>query len=255
MIGTSKLFNLKGKTAIVTGASSGIGKEITFGLAEAGCEVMLVARDKQKLIQTTNQIPYNRTSYFCADVSESKDVQLMTENAIVQFGKIDVLVNCVGTTFRAPFEDVPDEQFDHVFQTNARSCFLTTKYVGREMLKSGKGHIINIGSVAGSIVVCGSSAYCASKAAMIMITKSAAVEWASRGIRVNIIMPGAFNTPLLQYCIDNDPEYEKRTISQHPIGRFGNPTEIVGLVIYLACDNSDFMTGSVLYLDGGRSSV
>lgn len=253
--GIYHIFDISGKSAIVTGASSGIGKEIAIGLSKAGCSVMFVARNEPNLIRATEEADSSTASFLAVDVTKPDDVRMMTDIAIKRYGKIDMLYNCAGSTFRLPLENVPDKQFENVLRNNAYSCFLTTKYVGKEMMKRRKGHIINIGSVAGTKVIPGSSAYCASKAAMIMLTKSAAVEWAQYGIRVNIIMPGSINTPLFQSCIDKDPDYKTKMLAKHPIGRFGDPSELIGLSIYLACDNSDFLTGSVIYVDGGLSSL
>ena len=162
-----------------------------------------------------------------------------------------MLVNDAGTTYRCSFEDFPEEEYDRVVDTNMKSCFLCTKYVGRVMLRQGAGSIINIGSGAGGVAIPQSAAYCGSKGGMVQLTKAAAIDWCQRGVRVNIVMPGTFHTPLLQYCMDNDPTYEQRWLARHPIGRFGEPDEIVGIIIYLASDNSKFMTGNVIYLDGG----
>lgn len=246
-----KIFDLTGKVAIVTGASSGLGREIAKGLAMAGTKVMLVARKKEPLEETKNMLKDFDVDYFCADVTSSEDVQKMVAYTLERFGRIDILVNDAGTTYRCSFEDFPEEEYDRVINTNMKSCFLCTKYVGRVMLKQGSGSIINIGSGAGSVAIPQSCAYCGSKGGMVQLTKAAAIDWCQKGVRVNIIMPGTFHTPLLQLCMDRDPTYEERWLARHPIGRFGEPEEIVGIAIYLASDNSTFMTGNVIYLDGG----
>ncbi len=246
-----KLFDLTGKVAIVTGASSGLGREMATALALAGAAVMLVARKEQPLSETVSYLKGCVTDYFCADVSDSGQVQAMVAHTMEKFGRIDVLINNCGTTYRCDAQDFPDEEFDRILNVNLRSAFLCSKYAGREMLRQGSGSIINIGSGAGGHAIPSSAAYCTSKGGMVMLTKSMAIDWAQKGVRVNIIMPGTFRTPLLQACIDKDPAYGDKWLTLHPIGRFGEPEEIAGLAIYLASDNSAFMTGNVLYLDGG----
>jgi len=250
-----KIFDLTGKVAIVTGASSGLGREMATGLALAGASVMFVARREEPLKEAVARLDGFDVSWFSADVTKTEDVEKMVAAAMERYGKIDILINNAGTTFRSPLEEFPDEEYDRVINTNMRSCFLCTKYVGQEMLKNGKGSIINIGSGAGGHAIKNSAAYCTSKGGMVMMTKAAAADWATKGIRVNIIMPGTFYTPLLQACIDKEPDYEEMILKGHPMGRVGQPTEIVGIAIYLASDNSTFMTGNVVYLDSGAHAV
>lgn len=250
------LFSLEGKTAVVTGASSGLGREMAIGLAMAGAEVMLVARREEPLRALAEELNGYPVAWVSADVSRAEDVKRMVDAAIERFGKIDVLVNNAGTTYRSPIVDCPDEEYDRIIAVNQRSCWLCQKYVGEKMLERGKGgSIINIGSGAGHDGKKNSVPYCASKGAMVMLTRGAAIEWADQGIRVNIIMPGTFKTPLFQACIDKDgQDYIDKQLRRLPVGRFGEPQEIVGACIYLASDNSAFMTGNVMYLDGGGNA-
>ncbi len=250
-----KLFDLTGKVAIVTGASSGLGKEMAKGLAMAGATVLLVARREEPLKATKEEFKGLDVDYFCADVSKSEDVKALVKAALDKYGKIDVLVNDAGTTFRCSLEEFPEEEFDRVMNVNLKSCFLCTKYVGQVMLKQGNGSIINIGSGAGAVAIPCSAAYCASKGGMVQLTKAAAIDWCKKGVRANIIMPGTFYTPLLQACIDKEPDYADKWLDRHPIGRFGYPEEIVGICVYLASDNSKFMTGNVIFLDGGGNAT
>ena len=250
-----KMFDLTGKVAIVTGASSGLGREMATGLALAGASVLFVARREELLKEAVARLEGFDVSWFAADVTKTEDVKKMVAAALERYGKIDVLINDVGTTYRCALEDFPDEEYDRVMDVNMRSCFLCTKYVGQEMLKNGKGSIINIGSGAGGHAIKNSAAYCSSKGGMVMMTKAAAADWATKGIRVNIIMPGTFYTPLLQACIDREPDYEEMIRKAHPMDRLGEPKEIVGIAIYLASDNSAFMTGNVIYVDGGGNAV
>lgn len=255
------LFSLEGKTAVITGASSGLGREMAIGLAMAGAEVMLVARKPGPLQELADELNENGYSvaWCSADVSDAEEVKKMVKATMDRFGKIDVLVNNAGTTYRSPIVECPDEEYDRIIAINQRSCWLCQKYVGEEMLKRGKGgSIINIGSGAGHDGKKHSVPYCASKGAMVMLTRGAAIEWAEEGIRANIIMPGTFKTPLFQDCIVKEAakgnDYVEKQLRRLPIGRFGEPQEIVGACIYLASDNSAFMTGNVMYVDGGGNA-
>ena len=250
-----KIFDLTGKVAIVTGASSGLGREIAKGLAMAGASVMLVARREEPLKETVAAFAGLDVDYFCADAGVSEDVQAMVKATLDRFGRIDVLVNDAGSTFRCSLEEFPEEEYDRVMRTNLKSAFLCTKYVGQVMLEQGDGSIINIGSGAGAVAIPSSAAYCASKGGMVQLTKAAAIDWCKRGVRANIVMPGTFYTPLLQACIDKEPDYADRWLDRHPIGRFGYPEEIIGICVYLASDNSKFMTGNVIFLDGGGNAT
>ncbi len=249
------LFSLEGKTAIVTGASSGLGREIAIGFAMAGANVMLVARREEKLRELAEELKDFPVAWCKADVSETEDVKAMVEATVERFGRIDVLVNDAGTSHRGAIKDYPDELYDTIIKANMRSCWLCQKYVGIQMLKQGDGgSIINIGSGAGHDGKKESVHYCASKGGMLMLSRGAAIEWANEGIRVNIVMPGQFKTPLLHKCISIDPDYVEKVLPRIPIHRFGEPQEIVGICIYLASDSSSFMTGGVIYLDGGGNA-
>ena len=250
-----KMFDLTGKVAIVTGASSGLGREMATGLALAGASVLFVARREEPLKEAVARLEGFDVSWFSADVTKTEDVKAMVATALERYGKIDILINNAGTTYRCPMEEFPDEEYDRIININMRSCFLCTKYVGQEMLKNGKGSIINIGSGAGGHAIRNSAAYCTSKGGMVMMTKASAADWATKGVRVNIIMPGTFFTPLLEACIEREPDYEEMIKKGHPIGRLAQPKEIVGIALYLASDNSSFMTGNVIYIDGGAHAM
>lgn len=251
-----QLFSLEGKTALVTGASSGLGKEIAIGLAMAGATVALVGRTLKPLSDLTNELADKGYEAFAvnADVSKSEEVQAAVKAVVERFGKIDILVNNAGTTWRSPITAFDEEQYDRVVNINMKGTFLCMKYVGMEMLQRGGGSIINVGSSAGQNGMANSIAYCASKGGVSMLTKAAAIEWAQRGIRVNAIMPGTFKTPLLEACIVQEANYAEMIMRKHPIGRFGELNEIVGICIYLASDNSKFMTGSLIPIDGGLNA-
>ena len=250
---TLNLFNLEGKNAFITGASSGLGKEIAIGMAMAGARVALIGRTLKPLLEIQNYLVENgyQAMAIKADVSKSREVQSAVKAVIDRFGKIDILVNNAGTTWRSPITAFNEKQYDRVINVNMKGTFLCLKYVGIEMLKRGGGSIINVGSTAGQNGMANSIAYCASKGGVAMLTKAAAIEWARQGIRINAIMPGTFKTPLLESCIVQEANYAETLMRKHPIGRFGELEEIVGICIYLASDNSKFMTGSLIPIDGG----
>jgi NAD(P)-dependent dehydrogenase (short-subunit alcohol dehydrogenase family) len=253
---TLNLFSLEGKTAFVTGASSGLGKEIAIGMAMAGVAVALIGRTLAPLLEISNGLAEKgyKALVVKADVSNIQEVQSAVRAVVDQFGKIDILVNSAGTTWRSPITLFDEQQYDRVVNINMKGTFLCMKYAGIEMLKRGGGSIINVGSSAGQNGMANSIAYCASKGGVAMLTKAAAIEWARQGIRVNAIMPGTFKTPLLEACMAQEANYAETIMRKHPIGRFGELNEIVGICIYLGSDNSKFMTGDLIPIDGGLNA-
>jgi NAD(P)-dependent dehydrogenase (short-subunit alcohol dehydrogenase family) len=251
-----KLFSLEGKVALVTGASSGLGREIAIGLAMAGASVALNGRTLAPLEALAEEL--NASGYpaiaVSGDVTQSEQVQSAVHRVVERFGKIDILVNSAGTTWRSPIVSFDEDQFDRVIALNLKGTFLCMKYAGIEMLKTGGGSIINIGSGAGQNGMANSIAYCGSKGGVSLITKAAAIEWVQQGIRVNAVMPGTFKTPLLEECMRQQPGYADVILQKHPIGRFGELEEIVGICVYLASDNSKFMTGDLIFVDGGGNA-
>jgi len=241
-----KIFDLTGKTAIVTGATKGLGWEIAKGMAAAGAKVLLVARTEEDLRRRVEELSDFDVDYFAANVSSSEEVQAMTAHAMERWGKIDILVNDAGTTHLSSIVTFPPEQFDRVLAVNMRSCFLCMKYVGREMLKAGGGSIINIGSGSSVAAHQNSGAYITSKGGMLALTRTAALDWTERNLRVNLIMPSTFYTPLLQKCIDSDPDYLDKACAATPKKRLGEPEEIVGLALFLASDSASFVSGEAI---------
>lgn len=248
-----KQFSLEGKTAIITGAGSGLGYTISEGFAMAGANLALVDSnlDSIKNLATKIQRAGYRAIPIRADVVDVKTVKLAIETVIKEFNTVDILVNCAGITRHMPLEEFDEEAWELVINVNLKGTFLFTKYAGLEMLKKGRGSIINFGSIGSAVAIPLSAAYCASKGGVAMLTKTAGVEWAERGVRVNAILPGTFETPLLKQCIDEDPTYGKEMLKRFPIKRFGRLDEIVGVCIFLASDASTFMAGHLLAVDGG----
>ncbi len=241
-----KLFDLTGKTAIVTGATKGLGWEITKGFAAAGAKVLLVARTKADIDKRVAELADFEVDGFAADISQVEDVKAMTGHIMNKWGQVDILVNNAGTSYLAPVVKYPMEEFDRVLAVNMRSCFLCMKYVGREMLKAGKGSIINIGSGSSTAAHQNSPAYITSKGGMLALTRTAALDWTARNVRVNLIMPSTFYTPLLQQCMDADPKYLEWCCAATPKKRLGEPEEIPGLAIFLASDAASFVSGEAI---------
>jgi gluconate 5-dehydrogenase len=251
----SKLFDLTGKTAIVTGGSRGIGKEMAEGLAEAGANLMLCARRQEWLDETVAEFTdrgFNVAGKVC-DVSKAEEVQAIVEATVEKFGTLDILVNNAGISWGAMPEDMPLEQWQKVLDVNLTGCFLMAQAVGREMLKKNSGSIINIASIAGMTSSANGpfyAGYVASKAGLIGLTRELAASWGRRGIRVNAIAPGFFHSRLADAVIDI---YERSIQENNVIPRVGNEGELKGTVVFLASDASSYITGQTIAVDGGMT--
>ena len=246
-------FSLEGKSAIVTGSGSGLGMAVAKGFAMAGANVALVDSNFESVKALSDELSgYGFDSLpLKADVTDPEQVKKAIEDVIGKFKTIDILVNCAGVTRRMPLEEFEEDAWDLVLNVNLKGTFLFTKYAADQMLKNGKGSIINFGSLGSTVAIPMSAAYCSSKGGVAMFTKTAAVEWAKRGVRVNAVLPGTFETPLLKQCIDENPSYGEDMLKRFPIGRFAKPEEIIGACIFLASDASSYVTGHLLAVDGG----
>jgi NAD(P)-dependent dehydrogenase (short-subunit alcohol dehydrogenase family) len=246
-------FSLEGKTAIITGAGSGLGLAVSKGFAMAGANLALVDFN----LDAVKKLAVELESIGCkaiplkADVTDAAMVKSAVETVVREFSAVDVLVNCAGITKRMPLEEFDEDAWDLVLSINLKGTFLFTKYAAQEMLKKGKGSVINFGSLGSVVAIPMSTAYCSSKGGVAMFTKTAACEWAQRGIRVNAVLPGTFETPLLKQCINENSSYGEDMLKRFPIGRFARPEEIVGACIFLASDASTYVTGHLLAVDGG----
>jgi len=251
----SELFDLTGKTAIVTGGSRGIGKEMAEGLAEAGASLMLCARRAEWLDETLEEF---RAKGFNAagklgDVSKPEDVQSVVDEAVAKFGKIDILINNAGISWGAMPEEMPLEQWQKVLDVNLTGCFLMAQAAGREMLKQKSGSIINIASISGITSSADGpfyAGYVASKAGLIGLTRELAASWGRRGIRVNAIAPGFFHSRLADAVIDR---YEGDIRDNNPIPRIGQTGELKGAAVFLASAASSYVTGQTIVVDGGMT--
>ena len=248
-----KQFSLEGNAAIVTGAGSGLGMVVAKGFAQAGAMVALVDKNFEAIEKLSGDICSAGYSAIPieADITIEDEVKMTVQTAVKEFGCLDTVVNCAGITRRMPLEKFNEADWELVLNVNLKGTFLFTKHAAEQMLIKGRGSIINFGSLGSLVAIPQSAAYCASKGGVAMLTKTAACEWAKRGVRVNAIIPGTFKTPLLEQCIREKPEYGEEMLQRFPIGRFAEPEEIVGACIFLASDASTYVTGHLLAVDGG----
>ena len=244
------LFDLEGKTAVVTGASRGLGKAMAIGLAKAGADV--VVTDILDTSETVSEIKkLNRESLgLVVDVSNKSDIEAMVKKILDKFGNIDILVNNAGILRTGDAEVIDKDDWDKVLQVNLTGQFLCAQAVGREMIKQKTGSIINIASIAGLGGYASSVPYSASKAGVILMTKTLAVEWGKHNVRVNTICPGVFATDMTDSYL-KDKQFKDMIKNKVPLGRPAKPDELVGTVVYLASKASDYMTGHALVIDGG----
>jgi NAD(P)-dependent dehydrogenase (short-subunit alcohol dehydrogenase family) len=253
----SDLFNLSGRVAIVTGGSRGLGLEMAEGLAEAGAALMLCARRDEWLTPAAEGL---RTRGFkvetaLCDVSRPEDVQAAVDRTMAAYGQIDILVNNAGITWGAEPDAMPLDKWQKVIDVNLTGAFLFSQIAGREMLKRQYGRIINVSSIAGlkaSVTGPHFAAYAASKAGLIGLTRELAASWGRQNLRVNAIAPGFFHSRLADPVI---PSQEPHIKALSPIPRVGNAGEIKGVVVFLAADASNYITGQTIVIDGGRTIV
>jgi NAD(P)-dependent dehydrogenase (short-subunit alcohol dehydrogenase family) len=252
MSGVLDTFSLAGRTALVTGGNRGLGEAFARGLAEAGARVMIASRDAAQ-----NEIAIDKmradglqVESLVADITKDADVERMVEETVERLGSIDILVNNAGICYHRDAWDVPDDEWDTVFNLNVRALFKCSRAVGSHMRTRGGGSIVNIGSISGIIVnrPQNQAAYNASKAAVHQLTKSLAAEWAPDGIRVNAVAPGYVKTEMAPV---DEPQFRRQWIEDSPQQRYALPPEIAGSVVFLASDAAAFVTGSVLVIDGG----
>lgn len=245
-----KSFSLEGKTAIVTGAGKGIGKAIALAVAEAGANLMLVARTEEDLIQVQKEINNERTDYTVADITSREQIQHAVEKTVKRFGKLDILVNNAGMNIRSSLMEATDDEWQKIMDTNAHSVFMFSQVAAKQMETGGS--IINISSVGGERALKTGVIYAASKAAIIQMTKVMAMEWGTKNIRVNAIGPWYFKTPLTEKILA-DEEYLNSILAVTPMKRVGELPEVASPVVFLASDAASYITGQTLFVDGGMS--
>ena len=253
---TSKIFDLSGRVAIITGGSVGLGRQMADGLAEMGASLVLCARKKERCEQAAAELQGAGTKVLAlaCDVKHPASIQKVADATLEKFGRIDILINNAGTSWGAPVETMTLEQWNKVIETNLTGTFLFSQTVGRAMIKQRRGKIINIASVAG---LRGSSpkfsaiGYSSSKGGVIIFTKDLACKWGMHNIQVNAIAPGWFPTDMSEKVIERNKE---SLLAGIPLGRFGGPQDLKGAAIFLASSASDYVTGHTLVVDGGQSA-
>ena len=245
-------YDLGGKVAIVTGGGKGIGQAIASGLAECGAKLALGSRNKEDLDQTVANISEKGGEALAVvtDLMKSDHIDNLVESTVNKFGGVDILVNNSARSFMVPLMDLREDGWDKVFNVNCKAPFLLSRSVAKLMAEKGGGRIINITTVGAVRGGAGMGVYHTSKAALTMLTKCMAVEWAPLNINVNAVGPGLTRTAFSQPIWSN-PEIEQMVAGRIPKGRIAEPEDVVGTVLFLCSENSSYITGETIYVDGG----
>ena len=246
-------WRLDGKVALVTGASSGLGYASALALAEAGADVAVASRSSDRLAGICRAIEARgRRAYSVAvDVRDVAQIHRMAEEVHARFGHIDILVNSAGLNIPQPALEVTEEAWDTIMETNAKGLFFCCQAVGKYMIEQRYGRIVNMGSDMSLVGWIQRAAYCASKAAVSLLTKVLAIEWAQYGITVNCIAPTFVETPLTRPMFETIPGFREQVLRNIPLGRLGRPEEVAAAVVFLASDAAALITGVTLPVDGG----
>ena len=249
---------LKDKVSLITGAASGIGRATAILFAKEGAKVVVADYDEQGGNQTVDLIRQvgGEAFFIHADVSIALDSENVIKTIILNFGKLDILFNNAGISLTGKVADTTEKEWDKIIDTNLKGVFLLSKYAIPEMLKNGKGVIINMASALGFVGMENLSAYCASKGGVVALTKAMALDYAPI-IRINCLCPGAISTPMMEHAFNasKDPDAMRNAyIMRHPIGRLGTPEDVAQAALYLASEESSFITGSSLIIDGGATA-
>jgi NAD(P)-dependent dehydrogenase (short-subunit alcohol dehydrogenase family) len=243
---------LRGKVAVVVGGTSGIGRAIAHGLAEAGADVVPTSRRTEQVEAAAREIEERgrRSLRVTSDVGDRASLERVLAETVKAFGQVDILVNSAGRTKRAPTLEFAEEDWNAILETNLTGTLRACQVFGRHMLEREYGRIINIASLSTFVALYEVAAYSASKAAVASLTKSLALEWSPRGVNVNAIAPGVFRTPLNEKLLD-ETDRGREFLTRTPMKRFGKVEELAGAAVFLASDAASFVTGEILTVDGG----
>jgi len=239
----------------VTGGAGGLGREVACGLAEFGAGVIIADQDRTGLAEVKNRLDDMGCEVLALelDVTDRDSVERAAGTVVQEYGKLDILVNAAGINLRKPVMDLSEDEWDRIIDINLKGTYLCCKIMGARMVRQNRGKIINFGSVSSVLGHPEHSAYAASKGGVLLFTKVLAMEWARNNINVNAIGPAYIETALTRDYLSSEGNYEKIARSI-PMGRLGSPSDVVGAVIYLSSSASDFVTGSILMVDGGRTA-
>lgn len=255
------IFRLDDRVAIIPGGSGGIGSELARGLADAGAKVSIVGRSRENATQAAKKVQEAGSEALVAvgDMTSEEDAERVVSETISEFGRLDIVVNAIGGgagDVLHPAHEYPREDWDWIFELNVRSALLPTQYAVRSMIDAGReGRVLNISSVRGQLGIdAGYSAYVAAKGAIDALTRQEATEWAKHGITANAIAPTFIDTPQVAMLLD-DPEFKAKLVSRIPIGRVGQPMDLMGAVLLFCSGASSYITGQVLTIDGGLTAT
>jgi NAD(P)-dependent dehydrogenase (short-subunit alcohol dehydrogenase family) len=249
--------SLSGRVALITGSGRGIGRAIAIAFSQAGAHIVVASRTMSQLEETSQEILKigGRALPVVADVSKVDQVSNLAKKSLEEFKRIDILVNNAGISpFTVPIEDIQEDGWNRIIDTNLKGVFLCTQEIGREMIKHKRGKIINMTSIGGIVGFPGQAVYCVSKAGIIMLTKMFALEWGKYNINVNAIGPGMVETQMTEKYRQNLDLVTDR-LKRTPLGRFCTPRDLIGGALFLASNLSDYMTGQTLFIDGGRLTM
>ena len=255
------MFDLDGKNAVVIGGAGGIGQAIAQGLAEAGAKVAIASRKEESLKRAAEEIKEAsgcQVSYYTVDAANEESIMALVESSVKDFGKVDILVNSQGFNKKFPAEEFQMDVFKQMFDVNVAGVMMTCKHFGKHMIEKGYGKILNVSSVRGKIATrnAGNAGYCSTKGAVDMLTRSFASEFGMHNITVNAIGPTLTETPMVAEMINSKgPEYRKMITDKMPLKIMAVPEDCVGPAIFLCSDASAFVTGAILYPDGGLTAV